>query len=93
MVSPARGPGKDLEPLGVMVSPCALGFPGREAFLPGEHGVESMSSEALDEAAREEARAAIPLQGPLVPAILTLLVHKDNVAFLQLDLCLTLGWV
>lgn len=79
------------------VSWCLLvpwGFTGgRPSSLVSMDGVESMSSEALDEAAREEARAAIPLQGPLVPAVLTLLVHKDNVAFLQLYLCLTLGWV
>lgn len=65
----------------------------QEAFLPSALGVESMSSEVLDEAAREEARAAVPLQGPLVPAVLTLLVHKDNVAFLQLDFRLALGRV
>lgn len=58
-----------------------LGAP-QEAFFPGVLGVESASSEVLDEAAREEACAAIPLQGPLVPAVLTLLVHKDNVTFL-----------
>ena len=61
--------------------------------MPGEWGVESVSSEALYEASREETGAAIPLQGPLVPAVLTLLVHKDNVTFLQLDLCLALGRV
>ena len=51
------------------------------------------ASEALHEAAGEEARAAVPLQGPLVPAILTLLVHEDHIPLLQLDLCLALGWV
>lgn len=52
-----------------------------------------MSSEALYKASWEETGAAVPLQGPLVPAVLTLLVHKDNVTFLQLNLCLTLGRV
>lgn len=47
-------------------------------------------SEALDEAPWEEARAASSLQGPLVPAIFSLLVHKDYVPFLQLNLCLAL---
>lgn len=51
------------------------------------------ASEALHEAAGEEARAAVPLQGPLVPAILTLLVHEDHIPLLQLDLCFALGWV
>ena len=51
------------------------------------------ASEALHKAAREEASAAVPLQGPLVPAVLTLLVHEDHVSLLQLDLCLTLGRV
>ena len=51
------------------------------------------ASEALHKAAGEEASAAVPLQGPLVPAVLTLLVHEDHVSLLQLDLCLTLGRV
>lgn len=51
------------------------------------------SSEALDKAPGEEARPAIPLQSPFVPAVLTLLVHKHNVTFLQFDLCLALRGV
>lgn len=57
----------------------------------GEQGVGSASSEALHKAAWEETSAAVPLQGPLVPAVLTLLVHKDDVAFLQLNFRLALG--
>lgn len=89
--TPRRGPGRDLRLGEWWPSSGALVFP--EGLLPGEWRVESLSSEALDEAAREEARAAVPLKGPLVPAVLTLLVHKDNVSLLQLYLCLALGWV
>lgn len=89
--TPCRGLGRDLRPGGWWPAPGALGFP--EGLLLGEWLVESLSSEALDEAAGEEARAAVPLQGALVPAVLTLLVHKDNVSLLQLYLGLALGRV
>lgn len=61
-------------------------------LCPWEQG-ESTASEALHEAAWKEPRAACPLQGPLVPAVLALLVHKDDVSLLQLNLCLALGRV
>lgn len=48
-------------------------------------------SEALDEAAGEKAGASGALQGSLIPAVLTLLVHKNDVALLQLDLGVALG--
>lgn len=90
--TPLQGPWKGPETLG-SGGPLLAPWASRKAFLPGEWSVESLSSEALDEAAREEARATVPLQGPLVPAVLTLLVHKDNVSLLQLYLCLALGRV
>lgn len=90
--TPLWGPWKGPETLGSGGPPLAP-WASWKAFLPGEWSVESLSSEALDEAAREEARATVPLQGPLVPAVLTLLVHKDNVSLLQLYLCLALGRV
>lgn len=49
-----------------------------------------LSSETLDEAAGEQAGAAGALEGAFVPAVLSLLVHEDDVAFLQLDLGLAL---
>lgn len=47
-------------------------------------------SDAVDEAAGKEACPAIPLERAFEPAILTLLVHKHNVALLQLQLSLAL---
>lgn len=75
--------------------------PGPPLFTPwGPRGasvprsrVWGRSSEALHKAAWEESGAAVPLQGSLVPAVLSLLVHKDDVTFLQLNLRLTLGRV
>lgn len=51
-------------------------------LLEGRTGHEPWPSEALHKAAWEEARAAIPLQSPLEPAIFMLLVYEDNVTFL-----------
>lgn len=47
-----------------------------------EAGHEPWPSEALHKAAWEEPRAAIPLQRPLEPAVLMLLVHEDDITFL-----------
>lgn len=88
--SPARGLGRDLGPAGSWLAPGAWASRRPSSLLRVPWGARS---EALHEAAREKARAAIPLQGPFVPAVLTLLVHKDNVTFLQLDLRLALGRV
>lgn len=49
------------------------------------------TSEALDEAAGEEARLARTLQGPLEPAVLPLLVDVHHVALLQLQFVLAVG--
>lgn len=46
--------------------------------------------ETLHEAAGKEARPAGALKRPLVPAVLTFLVHEHDVALLQLDLGLAL---
>lgn len=51
----------------------------------------SESLEALNEAAGEKSGAAGALQGSLVPAIVTLLVNKNDVALLQFDLSIALG--
>lgn len=50
-------------------------------------------SEALDEAAGEQAGLSRPLQSAFVPAVLPLLVDKHHVALPQLDLRLALGRV
>lgn len=86
---PQKGPGALGGPDCLSLPP---GDPGESLCLgSGAWGVGSVSSETLHKAAREEARAAVPLQGPLVPAVFSLLVHKDYVAFLQLNLGLALG--
>lgn len=51
----------------------------------------SESSEALDEAAGEKAGAPGALQSSFIPPVVTLLVNKNDVALLQLDLGVTLG--
>lgn len=56
-------------------------------FLDGKHVFES---DAVDEAAGKEARSAVPLERAFEPAVLALLVHKHDVAFLQLQLSLAL---
>lgn len=92
-----RAWGKSLEiKMAVVISPvslCCLFL--CYAVSPESSSVESgnSSSEALDKAPGEEARPAIPLQRPFVPAILPFLVHKHNVTFLQFNLCLALRWV
>lgn len=58
---------------------------GNRSLLAGVSHLET-----LHKAAGEEARPAGALKRPLVPAVLTFLVHKHNVAFLQLDLGLAL---
>lgn len=57
---------------------CFLGSLLRE----GRTGHEQRPSEALYKAAWEEARAAVPLQSPLEPAVFMLLVYEDDVTFL-----------
>lgn len=66
-------------------------------WLPGcpplarRSGQAQQSSEALHKASREEACAAIPLQSPLVPAILALLVHEDDVTLSSISASLCGG--
>lgn len=50
----------------------------------------SHKSDAVDEAARKEARSTVPLESSFEPAVLALLVHKHYVSFLQLQLSLAL---
>ncbi|CAK7297171.1 hypothetical protein VULLAG_LOCUS5962 [Vulpes lagopus] len=89
---PARSLERDPGPSAAWTSSLhPLGTPG--SLGAQEQGVGGRSSEALHKAAWEETGAAVPLQGSLVPAVLSLLVHKDDVTFLQLNLRLTLGRV
>lgn len=92
-----RAWGKSLEiKMAVVISPVSLCCLLCYAVSPESSSVEmggDSSSEALDKAPGEEARPAVPLQRPFVPAVLPFLVHKHNVTFLQFDLCLALRWV
>lgn len=55
-----------------------------------ERFVKRAGSDALHKTAREEAGFPVPLQGPLEPTILALLVHEYNVTILQFQLSLAL---
>lgn len=50
-------------------------------------------SDNVHKAAREEACAAVALECALEPTVLALPVDKHDVAFFELQLGLTLGWV
>lgn len=61
-----------------LLTQCFLEYP----LLEGRTGHEQWPSEALHKASWEEARAAIPLQSPLEPAVFMFLVYEDDITFL-----------